>query len=84
MRAAGLNGESEFCTRTSHYAHLEYYGTAQRTDFIPTWSHPVPVHVIKIQFTYLSVSCYATGSYSREVTAVGMCSPSDDLSYCRL
>jgi len=29
----------------------------------------------KSNLLYLSVSCYATGSYNREMTALGMCSP---------
>jgi hypothetical protein len=38
----------------------------------------------KFNLLYPSVSCYATGSYNREVTALGMCCPPYDLSYSRL
>jgi len=38
----------------------------------------------KSNLLILSMLCYVTGSYNREMPAVGMCSPSDDLSYSRL
>jgi hypothetical protein len=61
--AAGWNGLSECCTRTSHSAYLHCDCTARRSDFILTRFHPLPGRII-------SVSC----SEKWEMTSVDICS----------